>query len=493
MLVKIAAVAALALLLVLAKTPSAPPHVEAATPVLVTSAADSGEGSLRAAIEQANADSDVQQIEIHLGATIRLDSDIVYTGSQPLTINGATEERPAAIAGGAAAECSDALLVSTGGADLVVRNIEFRGSACGGISVAVPADRTGLVHVTIDGVRMRSLGGDGLRIEDTGGAGAGVVLAVASSSFERAGMTGDSAGIEVVETGSGGVTARIKHTDIAESGDYGLRIDEYDAGGVELSVDSASFMRNGGGDLDNDGAISVLETGPGDVAGTFSNTVLRDNAGDGLEFFEEDAGDLALSAYRVQSLNNGLGVTDNIEGFEVDESEEGSLTATLVDVTIAGNYFGLELYEGGVGDADPGDLRVRLIRVSVLDNRSYGLYIDELRGGNLDVAATQLRVDGNGAEDENGAHLLEGGTGDLLLELHAVSFSANAVDGVFIQESDAGNLDAAFVASTVADNGEDGIEAEQLAPDTGVLSLDETTAAGNGIRAVRLLGGVVQR
>src|SRR5215207_4689758 len=109
-------------------------------------------------------------------------------------------------------------------------------------------------------------------------------------------MSGDSAGIEVIEAGDGGVTASIGYTDVIECGDYGLRIDEYDAGGIELRTDSAAFLRNGGGDLDNDGAISVLETGPGDATGIFADTVFRDNAGDGLEFFEEDAGDLALSA-----------------------------------------------------------------------------------------------------------------------------------------------------------------------------------------------------
>jgi hypothetical protein len=49
------------------------------------------------------------------------------------------------------------------------------------------------------------------------------------------------------------------------------------------------------------------------------------------------------------------------------------------------------------------------------------------------------------------------------------------------------------VNSTIEHNGEDGIEAEQVAPGTGVLTLTETAAVDNGIRDVRLLGGIVRR
>ncbi len=491
MLAKTAAVAVLAILVVIARMHE-PHQAEAATSVLVTSPADSGEGSLRAAIERANTDPAISLVELRLSATIRLESGIVYSGPQALTISDPAEGIPAAITSGSSAQCTDALLVSTGGADLTVMDLELRDSTCGGIQIDVPAREAGTLNVTLRNMRLRNLGGDGLYIDDAAGSAAGVAVTVVSSRFERAGMAGDSSGIQILEAGDGGVAASITHTKISESGDYGLRIDEYGSGGVDLRTSSATFKRHGGDDLDNDGGISVLETGPGNATAALTDTLLQDNAGDGLEFFEEDAGDLALLASGVQSVNNGLGVTANIEGFEIDESEEGSLTATLIDVTIAGNYFGLECYEGGISDTDPGDLRVRLIRVSLLDNRSYGLYVDELRGGDLDVRASRLQVDRNGEHDENGAYALEGGTGDLLLELHDASFSQNAVDGAFIQEGDAGNLDASFVTSTVDSNGADGIETEQLASGTGLLSLSETAVSNNGGKDLRLLGVALQ-
>jgi hypothetical protein len=356
------------------------------------------------------------------------------------------------------------------------------------VYVDVPRSAHGAVVLRLHHVEMHDLGRDGLHVDDGGGSSAGVFVIVDASSLSRAGTAGDSAGIRIFEAGDGGIAAHVVESDVIESADYGLRIDETGAGEVHLRTHAAAFNGNGGGDLDNDGGVSLLETGVGDVHGTFSDTVFEDNAGDGLEFFEEDFGDLFLSASRVQSLNNGLGITGNIEGFEIDESEEGTLDATLSDVTVQGNYFGIEFYEGGIDDDDPGDLRVHLTRVSTLENRSYGLYIDELRGGALDVQASGLRVDRNGEGGENGAYLLEGGYGDLRLSLEDASFTANGVDGLWIEESGAGDLDALLRTATVEDNGEHGIEAEQIMPGVGVLALTEVSMSGNGAGALELVG-----
>jgi hypothetical protein len=123
--------------LLLGAAPS-PWALQAASAAVVTNGDDAGPGSLRAAIEAANAAAQATTIVVapQVG-TIEVDSALEYTGAHPLTIQG----------GNATIEPSDSagdidLLRSAGGGALTLRRLTLSGAGGVGLYVDVPADAT---------------------------------------------------------------------------------------------------------------------------------------------------------------------------------------------------------------------------------------------------------------------------------------------------------------------------------------------------------------
>src|SRR6056297_2795536 len=85
--------------------------------VRVTSGADSGPGSFRAAIDAANLDPAIDTVRFHSGLHVDLLDEVVFTGEQDLTISG----RNSTISGASVAPDTDTwdsgLFVATGGGD----------------------------------------------------------------------------------------------------------------------------------------------------------------------------------------------------------------------------------------------------------------------------------------------------------------------------------------------------------------------------------------
>lgn len=141
-----------------------------ATQTMVTNGNDSGEGSLRAAIE--DPDTTSIKIDIKGEGIINIDSSLVYAGDGPLTITGDDKGKRPTIKGGD----FDLLKVTS---DLTVENVDFQGpggfsinSRSGeaipgkGIYVDIPDDATGVIKVELKDVQVSDVANHGVHISD---------------------------------------------------------------------------------------------------------------------------------------------------------------------------------------------------------------------------------------------------------------------------------------------------------------------------------------
>jgi hypothetical protein len=114
--------------------------------VQVTTSADAGPGSLRAAIDAAALDPSITWVQIAPGVgTIALATPIEYT-AQALTIQGAGAELDAS---GLAAGISAAFLVD-GASGFSIRDLTISGSPGTGLTVKVPTAATGTFTVELE-------------------------------------------------------------------------------------------------------------------------------------------------------------------------------------------------------------------------------------------------------------------------------------------------------------------------------------------------------
>lgn len=140
----------------------------AAKSVKVSNKNDSGPNTFRAAVAKANADPAIDRIEFRPGKKlIRLETPVVYTGAQALTIDG----RGAVITENGA----DDILVANGGGDLHLENIAFVEALQSGVVVNVPGgDTVREQTVSLDNVVLEGNGYYGLHFDDqSGGDGTG--------------------------------------------------------------------------------------------------------------------------------------------------------------------------------------------------------------------------------------------------------------------------------------------------------------------------------
>lgn len=134
--------------------------VGAGTVVIVSHDYDNGKGSLRDAIAQANAEPRIRQIEFKpQSRTVYLQSSIVYTGAQSLTIIGKNATLDAAQAGGAA-------LIATGGANMTIQDLTVRNSIAEGIDIEIPSSATGIINVTLNNLTVMDNKGHGVLVND---------------------------------------------------------------------------------------------------------------------------------------------------------------------------------------------------------------------------------------------------------------------------------------------------------------------------------------
>jgi hypothetical protein len=376
----------------------------------VTSNADDGDGSLRAALEAATADPAIRSIKVKSVGTIVLATPLVWSGTQALSIDG----------GGAVIDASglatgESGLLADGGGDLSVVDLTVEDAPSSGIFVDVPTARTGIQRVDFTRVTVRGNGLHGVVINDqddpTGegetGSAASVAVTVSNSVIENNGNGAvDNDGFRINEGGEGSIFAEVSGTTFRGNGADGLELDERGAGDAVFSLLQVSLVANGFlSTVDPDDGVDVDEAGPGDIIARFNNVDASNNSEQGVDLNENGEGDLRVSMSNVTGSGNGA------EGIEFEEDDDvaggGGLFADLTQVTANGNGSidgdaGLKLREKGAGN-----LEATLIQPTANDNQIGGIEIREDAAGTVTTTVKQavannnatsgLRIRGTGA------------------------------------------------------------------------------------------------
>jgi hypothetical protein len=370
----------------------------------VTSSADDGPGSFRAAVEAANADSSITSIVFDRRINvIELDEAVTYTGEQALRIDG----NVATIRPADDQEGEIDLFISSGGADLSLSQLTFANGA-NGVVVDVPLDATGEVKVTLNRVTIRDNDLFGLHIIDLTevppppetpdadptqiGADASVTLVVLDSQILGNGTAAhDQDGIRVDERGSGGISVQIVNSQLNGNGAEGVELDEGGAGGVDLNVLNSTFNGNGfissgdPEDPDFDDGIDVDEADQGSVNAVIIGADVSGNFDEGIDLNEGDEGDLNMLLVGVQANNN----TD--EGIALEEAGDGGIRATLITVRARHNGADGVQFE----EFDAGDIAVDIALSQIEDNGGFGIYASQTAPGAGSIRLRAVRLNRN--------------------------------------------------------------------------------------------------
>ncbi|MGE0230066.1 MAG: hypothetical protein AB7U23_16320 [Dehalococcoidia bacterium] len=492
--VGIAAVAAVLLVLGSGARPA-----EAASTVLVFSTADSGPGTFRAAIDQANTNSNVGYIRFLTNGPITLQEPVEYSNNQPLTLAGlfntVIQGQSTNPVGNTDLVCDvdddEGLFESTHGADLTLISLIFQNNPCGnGVYVYLYDDDD--VSITLNRVTARNNDEDGVRIEEDSNCyaeGTGVDLTVTTSTFSGNGNDG----LEIDDRGEGDVTASLRVSFFRDNGEDGFEITEECDGDVSLTTLGSTFNDNGWDAKDDGEGIDIEESGSGYVDVALHALEASRNDGEGVEIQETDgAGNNSLETADADdvdpddgqpaasdgpqtatcegdnltlTVNRGRANDNGSDGFDIEEHDCGSLYMTVTAVVASGNADdGFGAFEWG-----PGDFDFAAGSGTAADNNGpddingNGFELDEESYGSLHVDLTSVAARYNGGfdHDGDGIDLQERDNGDLVLDVRVSAVLSNVQDGVALEENGCGAFDATFLSSTVSLNAGDGIEAHQ--------------------------------
>jgi hypothetical protein len=432
----------------------------------VTTAADLGDGSFRAAIEAANADPSITRISFERGlGTVPLTDPVSFTGSQALTIDGS-----GAVLDGTGLAAGESALVASGGGNLEVRDLTVRNAPGSGIAIEIPAASTGTLEFALIGVTAWGNGLHGAVINDQvdpgdtdneAGSAAGLRVRVVGSRFENNGFgAGDQDGLRVNEGGPGSLTAEIRQTVVTSNGGDGIELDERGPGDVVFDVQHTQVTRNGALDpADLDDGMDVDEAQDGSVIGRFIHVVASDNYEEGLDINENHAGDMRIEMNQVEGSRN------REEGVDLEEDDDfaggGDLVAVLINVTATGNTggdAGIKLRERG-----DGGLFSTIVNAVTNANAEAGISVREDAAGGLDASIIGAFADGNGSH------------------------------GIIYDENAAGDLTAVLRAAISSTNGGAGVRAEQASTGAGALRIEALTAPGNAAGEVSSSGTTIDR
>jgi len=437
---------------------------------IVTNSADSGTGSLRAAMAAAGEASGDHVIIVEAPGDIGISSPLSYAGTAPLSIYGNGQTVMAA--------GNHNILEATQGADLTVNNMSFQGpggyniqnrgdtgGAAGGkaIFVDVRDDQTGLVSLTLNAVTVAGVANHGIHISDCsladdcggGGGGAGEGSA-ASIAVHLNGVTVkdvgqgrfDADGLRVDERGEGDVHAVIQASSFSGVGADGVEIDEGQAGSVIAHVNGSIFMENG--DYCNPSLLKPLL--PAADEGEFEDGQKKEadipgpitgSPDDGC--FEREV-DLYESGY-VEEYEFGIDLDD---GFDIDEAGPGDLRAEIIASTIFGNLDeGLDFDEEDEGsirisiigsksmnntddgykhsEEGEGGVFAHVLNSAAMANGGKGFVFEEEDGGNVAVHADGATTSNNDDSDKTGFEVVQDDDGDGLFMVRMSSI-ADGID-----------------------------------------------------------------
>jgi hypothetical protein len=429
----------------------------AAGPVLVTNGKDSGEGSLRAALEAASAEGASGQILVVTDGDIEIDSTLIYGGTAPVAIYGRGQT--------VKTETDTTLLTVSEGADLTVNSLNFRGpgdfsiknrgKAGKGIFVDVRADQTGAVTLVLEDVTVSGVAYHGVHISDCnladdcgagrGGKGDGspasVVVRLTNVKISDVGNGRfDADGLRVDERSAGDIFFYAQDSTFTKVGADGVELDEGQEGGVFATAVDSKFDDNGAycdpkilkaflpekdeGKFE-DGKMAEADI-PGAVKGSPDDACIERE----VELYDSGS---------VKEYEFGI---DTDDGFDIDEAGAGDLWALMVGLTISGNLdegldFGEE-DEGGISvavwrstakdnsddgikivESEDGGVEALLHGVTSKDNGGKGAVFEQRDKGDINVLIDQTKTANNDDSDKTGLEVVQDGDGKGTLRVRA--------------------------------------------------------------------------
>ncbi|WP_434052459.1 MAG: hypothetical protein RDA78_24910 [Roseibium sp.] len=435
-----------------------------ASPLLVTSGADSGEGSFRAALEAASNDWQPRSIFVVTRDEIDIDTSLVYSGRAPLEIygNGQTVH----------ARENVTLLAISESADLTVSKLHFKGpggfsienrgdregSGGKGIFVDVRDDQTGVVRLVLEKVTVSGVAYHGIHVSDcdladdcgggSGGGGDGAPASIEARftnvSIERVGLGAfDADGIRIDERGDGDIAFASFNSVFRKVGADGVELDEVDAGSVCARTIENRFLDNG--DYCDPKILHTFL--PDEPDGAFDDGEMNEaglpanvTGSPDDRCFERE-----VSLYGSGSVEEYEFSIDLDDGIDIDEAGDGDLVMTMTDSEITGNLDeGVDLDEEDAGNAvishvrsfadhntddgfrtsesGPGDLTAFVYEVGAWKNGGNGLRFDEADQGTVTVNVYRATTEGNDDGDDTGIRVSREGDGEGKLIVHESDF-----------------------------------------------------------------------
>ncbi len=462
-----------------------PGALSAAAILTVTTIQDSGLGSLRNAVAQASASGTsslirfVPEIE-----QIHLQSPIVYSGSDPLLIDGGST-RVVLDASGVSGDA----LVANGGGDLTLLRLQIQNASSNGVRVDVPADQTGEIQIGLAAVTLLGQGEFGLLVEDQiENSEAGIVFTLSSSTIggidpgegNGFGLT-DRDGIRLNEGGAGTLEVQIVNSQVLGNGGDGVELDETGDGNVVLTTSRSQLNVNGSFDpADPDDGLDLGETGAGSIIVTALNTSFSDNFDQGLDWDEDGPGDIRATLRDIEAIRNqGENIKFSEDGICEDDAiacsaAGGNMTAlfTRVNASSSQTEDGIEMQEFGSGD-----LGVTLTMSNASNNQNQGIHLHTQLGSGT-VNAQILNSDANN-NSGSGLAVSQEGDGDVVLELEGLSVTNNDQAGMNVVETDAGLLDLSVSGGSASNNREAGIQIQESGAGDFISTFTTTSATNN--------------
>ena len=383
----------------------------------VTTNADSGPGSLRAALL-----SGATLVNIPASVSdIVINSTLSYGNRAPLKIVGSGQTIDGNGGG-------NTLLNITDGADLTITNLNFTdgggydvNNQGGGEGIFIDVsdnNQIGIVNLSLSNVAVTGVGLHGIFVNDcdllvcgAGGGGGGdgskvsIHVALTNVTVDDAGNGGfDADGVRINDRNDGDIVFNAVDSTFTNIGADGVELDEGDDGDVVINVRNSVFDNNGGycvgvppqfpddtgcvedddGDLvlDLDDGFDIDEAGNGSLSGQVKNVEINDNLDEGLDFDEEGEGSINIDLVSVTAIGNGD------EGIKISEENDGDVTANLRTVTVvASGDDGIQIEQDNAGE-----INVTVNATNTMDNAKKGLKVgqDGSGGGSLKVRGSNI-------------------------------------------------------------------------------------------------------
>lgn len=423
--------------------------------IYVTTVADDGPGSFRAAVAAVEQLPDGARVILPDDSVIRLKSPVTYDGPGRLRIvgNGSTLRPHRSWTADDAPDSG--LLVSYSAAAVRVKQLNFVDSPNNGLAVFLPSTASGdytliLTKVAVSGSEFH-----------------GVLVDGQATGFHGAAFPN----CQDVHPVSSAATINLVVRDSAVIGNGVV------AGGFDSSTATGCPLRFDG--------LRAEEGGTGSLWAYFSRFVAEDNGAAGIALDERGAGDIRLLAVEATLQGNGFREPAMPgSGADIDEGASGNLFVKFTEGSSTGNALdGINASEARGGTID-----LTTAFFSASGNGRNGIGAHEDGGG--DLYGRVRHTESAGSATGDGLRMVERGMGSVRIAVGNATFDGNALDGIRIDERDIGKFYSAIRESSASSNGADGIDLREdmrSGNPSGTMRaiLDDATITGNGGHGVR--------